>query len=129
MAIANEGQFTGLQRTRVDKSTLIEALTANAEKHHEVYEKAMDGYKTAVMTWFAEQLDRAKEDKPFQTYFGMPMPEDHTADYKAVIGMLEMSLDDEIVVSDREYRQYVLDEWGWKKEWVATMSNYTREVS
>lgn len=41
-------------------------------------------------------------------------PEDHTDEYDKAIGMLEMSVDDTVLITHDEYRQYVLDEWFWK---------------
>lgn len=109
---------------RIPKSDLMERVQSNRDAHREVYEKAMDGYRGAAMKFFGEQLERAKDGKPFMTVFTEPMPEDHTGDYDLVLEGWAMTQDSEVELDMREFRQYVQDEWGWKKEFMATSANY-----
>jgi hypothetical protein len=109
---------------RIKKSELIERVTKNRDEHRSIYEKAIEGYKTAAAVHFAEQLDKAKAGQPFITFFNEPVPQDHTDDYEAVLDAWEMTQDDEIELSVQEFRQYVRDEWGWKQEFTATSANY-----
>ena len=114
-----------MQQVRVDKASLREKVQANRDEHRSVYDDAMNGYKKAAISFFERQLDRAREGKRFQQAFVEPMPDDHTDDYDTVLGMLDMSEDETVVLSFIEYRQYVEDQWGWKQHFTAVTSNYT----
>jgi hypothetical protein len=113
-----------VKSVKVQKDELQKRVKENRDSHRSVYEQALDGYHKAVVEWLEVQLDRAKAGKAFDLYFNQPMPEDHTADYDNVLDMLDMSTEDEIELSNQEFRQYVRDEWGWKHAFTETASNY-----
>jgi hypothetical protein len=110
----------------IDKNELINKIQENRDAHRGIYEEAMEGYFEAAVKFFKEQHDRALDGKPFQTAFYEPMPEDHTDDYDVVLDGLRWTQDQNIDLSISELRQYVRDEWGWKKEFTATSSNYLK---
>lgn len=116
-----------MQSVSMEKTRLRERVQENRDKHRQVYEKAMKGYTRAAIGFFEEQLARAVEGKQFQSAFLEPMPTDHTDDYDAALDMLDMSVDDVITLGEREFKQYVRDEWGWKREFVATSMGYIGE--
>jgi hypothetical protein len=116
-----------LKPFRIKKEQLIEGVRQNRDAHRSVYESAMAGYRNAATQFFTEQLERALQSRPFMTMFTEPMPEDHTEDYDVMLDGWTMTEDDEIELSVQEFRQYVRDEWGWKREFTATASNYLRE--
>jgi hypothetical protein len=117
-------EVRGLQQQTFGKRELLERIRSNLATHRDVYEHAMSGYRGAAQDWFDEQLGKALQGKPFEVWFKEPVPEDHTEDYEAVIDQLELSQEDVVTLSLSEFRQYVRDEWGWKKEFMATTSNY-----
>jgi hypothetical protein len=113
-----------VNQVTIDKMQLQERIMANHAKHREMYERAIEGYRKTVIGWFNEQVDRAKAGAGFETAFAMPKPVDHTADYEQILDMLQMSVEVEITLSHQEFAQYVRDDWGWKREFIATSSNY-----
>lgn len=104
----------------MNKDALIKRMEENREGHRAIFEKAVDAYLKEAMEFFAEQLDKLKAGKPFVTYFNETMPEDHTGDYDTVIDMLKVAEETEIKLSEGDFRQYVRDDWGWKR---TSMSN------
>lgn len=114
-----------MREVKIKKNALVERIQANRDAHRGVYDKAIEGYYEAVAGWLYVQRENLSDGKPFETYFNEPRPEDHTADYDNVLDMLSMSVDTEIVLSAQDFRQYMRDEWGWKREFLATASNYT----
>jgi hypothetical protein len=52
-------------------------------------------------------------------------PVDQTREYNKVIRMLEMSTEDVIELQEHEFSQYVLDDWGWKGQFLASNSAYS----
>lgn len=106
------------------KTDLLTILRENKTKHREVYEAALAGYKAAAHEWFTTQLERFQEGEQFATVFSSPRPEDHTDDYDNVIRMLELCVDDDILLDENDFIQYIQDDWGWKKQWTTTNSAY-----
>lgn len=72
----------------------------------------------------AEQalLEIGDDKQPEDIIF--PMPVDHTDDYERAREMYTMSIDDVIELTENEFDQLVLDNWGWKGEFLRTTSAY-----
>lgn len=113
-----------MREVTVAKNELVKRVLANRDEHLAVYEKAIKGYRSAAVNFFGEQIDRAQQGKQFSTHFAEVMPEDHSDDYDAALDMLDMSEDASITLTAQEFRQYVRDDWGWKRMWTETTSNY-----
>lgn len=111
----------------VNKSALIEALVRNREEHRANFERALRGYHERSIQLLQQHIDRIREGKVERVYVSLPIPEDHTDDYDRVIAQMEWSIHEEIELSNRDFDQYVLDNWLWKNEFVTTTSMYTSE--
>jgi hypothetical protein len=117
----------------VNKAELIKKLEENKTKHRENFENATKGYKTEVNARIKKMLDdltadrltpEEVKDRIFRIW-QLPVPQDHTEDYEAAIEMLQMEVRSEISVTHNDFRAFVRDDWDWKKDWVASASNYT----
>jgi hypothetical protein len=110
----------------VKKDELLSAIRKNRESHRGIFLKAQDGYRAAVI----EELDRwladARAGRQIKRSLALVEPEEHTKDYDRIIRMLEMSQAETIKISERQFSQYVLDEWGWSASFTASNSAYTR---
>ena len=49
-------------------------------------------------------------------------PDNHVKEYDGTISLLKASLDEEFVLTNSEFSQYVRDEWGWKNTFMTTVS-------
>lgn len=114
-----------LQTVRVKLEELLAIVRTNRDEHRAIYEDALDGWKTKVTESLEAAYLAAKEGKDYNVSFYLPQPEDHTNDYNVAIKMLEMSQDDELELSYAEFRQFVMDEWGWQRAFLTASSNYT----
>jgi hypothetical protein len=56
-------------------------------------------------------------------------PTSHIKEYDRVLDMLEASLDEEFELSDKEFSQYVRDEWSWKTDFITTVSGTVADFS
>ena len=113
-----------MKNVKVQKSELIEKLKENRSNHRAIFEKALKGYrKKAIEVLDAALLD-AKEGRHINTYIKLTEPIDQRKDYDRAIAMLEMSIDEEIEVTESEFAQYVLDDWDWKQQFMFTNSAY-----
>lgn len=109
----------------VRKDDLLARLRGNRDRHGQIFEKAVDRYRDRCLELLEESIEQVRTMKdPEQIYIQLPVPENHTDDYDAVIDMLEMEVGDEITMTERDFRTYVRDEWDWKGRWAQTTSSY-----
>jgi len=118
-----------MYEVKVEKNKLLEILDHNRKKHRAIFEKAIAGYREEVIRHLDFVLENVKSGKKIITSVKLIQPQDHTADYDRVIGMLAMSVDKEIVINDIQYRQYILDEWEWSKQFSSTSTSYASSSS
>lgn len=114
-----------MQEVTVKKDALLEVLKKNRAEHRAIFDEAIEGYLAKVITRLEEMVDLAKRNKKIDTSIGLVQPEDHTDEYDLAIGMLEMSISDDIVLSAQEFNQYVRNQWGWQGRFLATNSIYS----
>lgn len=115
-----------METTKVRKDELVARITENRDKHRQVFEEALDGYKAAAIKAGEHILEQLRNNKTpdLNALLRLPVPSDHTGDYDAVLDMLDMNVDDEVEISQADFRSYVRDEWHWKGQFTATNSHY-----
>ena len=109
----------------VKKEELLTKLRENREGHRAISLEAQAGYKTAVIEELEKRLADARDGKRVQVHVRMDAPDDHTEEYDRSIAMLEMSVDDEIEVTAHEFACFVMDDWGWKQDFLLSNSAYS----
>lgn len=109
----------------VKKTELLPILKENRENHQSVFEAALGGYRLVMIREFEKRLAEIKTGKKIRRAFTMPVPADHLDDYDQAIEMLEMSVEDQIELSQHEFSCLVRDDWGWKNEFNQTSVSYT----
>lgn len=118
-----------MKNLKFNKAELLETIKKNRETHRAIFEEAYEGFYKALV----KQLDRMKEaalaKKKVNMYIGLTEPVDQTEAYDKVIRMLELSTDEEINLDEREFGQYVLDEWNWKGQFIAANAVYSNSIS
>lgn len=122
----------GIGTVRVNKDEVIKKMKENRDKHHSIFLEALEGYHKEFVKRLESTLEDAKKKKKFTHFWSINQPEDHTDEYDGIIEMLEMSLDGEVVLTQAEFRMYMMDDWGWKNNFLQTNSVYsasaTREI-
>jgi hypothetical protein len=118
----------GESKVTVKKGELLDAIRKNRETHRASFLEAQKGYRETVIKALDQTLAEAREGQRFilERITALIMPQEHTADYDRVIKMLEMSVADEVTVTEQQFSQFVLDDWGWKKQFVTTNARYSR---
>jgi hypothetical protein len=106
----------------VNKTDLLTILTRNRDKHRTVFEDSLKGYKQRMIDILQDEIRQLERGRIPDIRILYSRPEDHTRDYNRVIGMLEMDKNPEFTLDETTYRQYVDDDWSWKRQW-AKMSN------
>ena len=117
---------SGRSGVTVKKSDLLTKLKHNRSAHRALFVAAYEGFKTAAIKELQGMLSDAMGNRDVRLHLALEVPQDHTKDYDRAITMLEMAVKDEIFIDDREFAQYVMDDWGWKEQFVGTSSRYTK---
>ncbi len=113
-----------MKNVTVDKADLLKKVCANRDGHRDQFLRALEGYRKAVIRVLEEHIALARSRGPINVRVELPEPQDHSSDYDRVIGMLEMSTDNEIELSEADFERYVRDEWEWSKFVQETSSRY-----
>lgn len=118
-----------MNRVTVKKGELLEALRENKDKHRSLFEEAQKNFRERIIEELDRRLQDAKAGRSVQLYIDLPEPEDHTKDYERVIRMVEMSQDDTLDITREDFARYVMDDWEWRRAWVANTLSYTSNAS
>lgn len=108
----------------VSTSELLAALEKNKEEHRTIFQEAMEGYKKKAIEILTANLDNIKSGKLDRLGINLTLPEDHTRDYERVIRMLQMHQNDYIDLSQEQFAQYVMDDWGWQHQFLESGAFY-----
>jgi hypothetical protein len=118
-----------MENIKVDKAKLIATLDENRAKHRKIFEEACDGFQKVVIKELEAQLNRAKAGIRRNVQIIIPAPVDQTKEYDRAIAMLKMSVDDQALLSERDFQCYVLDDWDWKLKFLTASSAYSRRAA
>lgn len=110
------------------KDKVLEKLKDNKTKHVSAFELAMNEYWKALERELEKLLAkaRAKKGDKHEFWVRLPVPKNHEQEYDTNIQMLEFSSDVEIVLTEEEFKQFIMDEWNWKADFTATVQNYSQ---
>jgi len=109
-------------KVRVEE--LMETVKKNRDSHRDVFRRAQEGYRVKVIELLDQMLENARRGGQISLAFDLPVPTDHTVDYDRVIKMLEMTVDEEVELDQGDFAQYVMDDWSWKRQFVANTVTY-----
>lgn len=116
-------------RVRVSRKDLLGKVTQNRAAHEKAFLAAMEGWRTQAKEALHERLEVLRSDKEgFDEkglYFDMDQPKNFLHDYDTKIRMLEMSVDDNVTLSEGDFHELVMDDWSWKNQFVGTTARYS----
>lgn len=104
-----------MDKVTLKKEDLLDSLRTNLDFHGEDLIKMLASRREEIRTSFCAQLKRMNElpkHQPEQSFY-FEMPEDHTKDYEKAIKMAEMSVNDQIELTSKQFDQLVMDNWSW----------------
>jgi len=118
----------GMQTVKVKKPELLKKLKENRKEHRDTFLEALNGYHKAAQKALEDRIQEAKENKRVNLHFHLEQPTDQTREYDRVIMMLEMSVDDEIELTQKEFANYVMDDWSWMQQWLHSNRGYSESA-
>lgn len=113
-----EAAKTKLEEKKVKFSESVESCI-------ETFNKSFDKSSKAIE-------EKNKDNVPFSyfaavavdTSWNVKFPENQASSYEKAIRMLDMSIHDEVELSEQEFCSYVLNDWGWKDSFKASNTAY-----
>ncbi len=123
-----------LSSVEMPRTALIERLEENLEVHLADYREAKAEYRRKVVQAAHEALaeverqfhedDEIDVRQPWAEIVGLPKPRSHEDEYRLAIAMLRDDVREHVELDDVQYRELVMDDWSWKREFLATNSRY-----
>ena len=115
-----------MDKIKVNRDELLGRVQTNRDEHRAVFEKAVTGYQAQMYELLHAAIRRIEVGKMPDLYAlnRLPVPQDHTSDYDAVLDLLGMAVGPEVEIDEEDFRAYVRDEWRWKREWATTTASY-----
>lgn len=114
-----------MRQVTVKKADLVKVVSDNRAEHRQIFEEAVEGYKKRAIELLEGHIERIRKGKIERVAVSLPVPEDHTADYDRVLKMLDMSVDDDVTLDETAFAEYVMDDWGWQRQFLTSSSAYS----
>ena len=108
----------------VAKEKLIEALTANQQKHQNIYDAAVSGYFIQAEKVLGEKLTKIQNQEKIESYLNLEYPQNFDGEYVKALKMLEFSIEDKITLTSTEFDCYIMNRWGWRSEFLQMSTHY-----
>ena len=74
-------------------------------------------------------MKRAKEGIRRSMFINIAAPVDQTQESDRAVAMLKMSVDEEVFLSEQDFRGYVLDDWDWKQKFLTSSRGYSARAA
>lgn len=114
-----------MNQVTMKKAEVLEVLRKNREQHKKIFLEAVEGYRKKAIDMLEKHVADIRYGKVFEVYVSLPRPEEHTRDYDRVIKMIEMAVEDNVVFTEQDTQNYIMDDWAWKQKFLTTNSAYS----
>lgn len=114
-----------MKTVTVVKADLVKRIEKNRAGHRKIFEEAVEGYKKEAVKLLEQHIKRIQTGKLEEVAVRLPQPRDHTSDYDRVLEMLAMHVEDQIEIDEDAFASYVMDDWSWKQQFLATNAAYS----
>jgi len=122
--VQNMRGMRNMRTVTVKISKLLQTLEVNRDKHQEEYLVAEEAYRTEVLRALKERLVSVEAGAMPDVHFNLTKPVSKVKDYSLIIGMMKITTDTEMQLSESEFDQYVNDNWSWKEQVMLSNTRY-----
>lgn len=116
-----------MEKITIKKEKLKEIIVKNRAEHRDIFLKAQGRYREEVIKQLDSMLADARDGKRIRVAINLVEPQDHTDDYDRAIKMLELAEEESMVLSEVDIACYVMDQWGWSRNWAVSNMRYVPE--
>ncbi len=107
---------------------LQELIHNNRETHAKIFSEATENYREALKRELQNKLALLSAGKPVEPHSSLIVPRCYLSSYDTVISMLDFTSDKIIELSIDQYKNYVLDEWSWKNNFIESSVAYSKSA-
>lgn len=118
--------MSGMKMT-IRKEVLLEKLHENRAQHSRIFEEAQVGFRAAVIKLLDQRLADARTGKPIKLALGLHEPRNQVKDYDRAIAMVELNTQEEIELEERQFAEYVMDQWPWRQQFLSSNAPYSEQ--
>ena len=118
-----------MEKIMVSKNKLLKTLKNNRTDHKRIFEDAMIGFRKAVVKELTKALKQAKNGGKLILKIDLIHPISFEDDYNKAIGLLELCVSETVDIDEVDYKNYILDDWGWKSTFSSASSSYSSGAS
>jgi hypothetical protein len=108
----------------IEKEKLLPIVLENRQKHDNIYAAAVSGYWVKAEEILTDKLTKVKKQEKIEDSLGLTYPINYSDDYDRVIRMLELTSENQLTLTTKEFDSYVRNQWGWKHSFLGTNSCY-----
>jgi hypothetical protein len=116
-----------MKNIKVNKVRLLQILRTNRDQHIQDYLDAMTEYRKAAIIELTDMLEFAKTHQVIRRTITHPEPKNFETSYNTAIGMLELSIDNDVELTSEEFSRYVEDKWDWHSLFTSSTLLYKKE--
>ena len=113
-----------MQTITINKNSLLPIVQENKNKHDAILSAAISGYWVKVEEVLNEKLEKVKRQEKIDSYLNLAYPTDYSEEYNSVIRMLELSADENITLTAKEFDSLVRNQWSWRNSFLTSYSGY-----
>ncbi len=114
-----------MNTVKVKKPELLEILRTNRAEHKKIFEEAVEGYRQTLLSLLEARVSELKDGKQVRHYIDMDEPMCQIVEYDTAIKMVEMSVDEELELTEKQFRELVMDQWSWTGLTMASNVKYS----
>lgn len=114
-------------QVQVNRKRLIETLEHNRQEHIKEYDEAAGLFAEAYLNKLGEMRVKSAEAKTpseFPRYVDLEPPVSYEQSYTDAIELLELSEEDTVTLTASQHKQFVKDEWSWKRAFLSNSEFY-----
>lgn len=115
-----------MRPVRVNRTDLINKLLENKSKHVQEFREVYELFRDKAIRQMERNLELARDTNATNVVLSISLatPVSHEQDYDDALGLLQMGTDETVELDMESYRQYIQDNWVWKRSFDATNSLY-----
>lgn len=119
---------SSMDAIRISRTALLEKLKTNLEEHKKDFLEAKENYQAKTLAELKKLTAKAKKGEIVPQYLDLQPPVEFIKDYNRAIAMLGATTDEFLILSQREFGQYWMDEWTWSQTFSASNATYSERV-
>lgn len=114
-----------MHEVTIKKDDALRIIRQNKEDHKKIYEDGMVGYKQELKEILEKKMALLEKGEYASPHIRISPPSIHIEEYNSVIKMLELSVDEEVTLDSRQFRELIMDKWNWQRDFLKSNAKFS----